>query len=165
MAGGDVPDAGPVPAVRRGCPGSTISRAATAYGSYQIPIGSGLTVKAGKFVTLLDYEVIESPNNLNFSLVPLHLRHPLTHVGALLAYEPLSWLAHRRNRRRLRRRARQQQRDGLYWLDRHDSDQVSRLEYRHDSANQKVFSIRAPGYVPTGKTQDTITLALYYSFF
>ena len=29
--------------------------------------GSGLTLKAGKFVTLLGYEVIESPNNLNFS--------------------------------------------------------------------------------------------------
>ena len=42
---------------------------------------------------------------------------------------------------------------------------VGRLEYRHDSANQKVFAIRAPGYVPTGKSQDTISLDLYYSFF
>lgn len=42
---------------------------------------------------------------------------------------------------------------------------VGRLEYRHDSANQKVFAIRAPGYVPTGKRQDTISLDLYYSFF
>src|SRR5262245_48442848 len=38
-----------------------------AYGSYKFPIGSGLTLKAGKFVTLLGYEVIESPSNLNFS--------------------------------------------------------------------------------------------------
>jgi putative OmpL-like beta-barrel porin-2 len=38
-----------------------------AYGSYKIPVGSGLTLKAGKFVTLLGYEVIESPLNLNFS--------------------------------------------------------------------------------------------------
>ncbi len=38
-----------------------------AYGSYMLPIGSGLTIKAGKFVTLLGYEVVESPNNLNFS--------------------------------------------------------------------------------------------------
>ena len=42
---------------------------------------------------------------------------------------------------------------------------VGRLEYRHDSADEKVFAIRAPGYVPTGKTQNTLTLALYYSFF
>ena len=42
---------------------------------------------------------------------------------------------------------------------------VGRLEYRHDSADNKVFANRAPGNVPTGKTQDTLTLALYYSFF
>ena len=42
---------------------------------------------------------------------------------------------------------------------------VGRLEYRHDSADEKVFSNRAPGNVPTGKTQNTLTLALYYSFF
>jgi hypothetical protein len=42
---------------------------------------------------------------------------------------------------------------------------VGRVEYRHDSANQKVFSIRAPGYVPTGKSQDTISFDLYYLFF
>ena len=40
-----------------------------------------------------------------------------------------------------------------------------RLEYRHDSANQKVFTVRPQGDVATGKSQDTITLALYYSFF
>src|SRR5881628_2366731 len=38
-----------------------------AYASYTIPIGSGLTVKAGKFVTLLGYEVIDGPLNPNFS--------------------------------------------------------------------------------------------------
>ena len=32
-----------------------------AYGSGLIPLGSGLTLKAGKFVTLMGYEVIESP--------------------------------------------------------------------------------------------------------
>jgi len=42
---------------------------------------------------------------------------------------------------------------------------VGRVEYRHDSANQKVFAIRAPGYVPTGKTQDTISFDFYYLFF
>ncbi len=65
-----------------------------AYGSYQIPIGEGLTVKAGKFVTLLGYEVIEAPNNLNFSRGFLFsFAIPLTHVGALLSYSPLPWLS------------------------------------------------------------------------
>ena len=30
--------------------------------------------------------------------------------------------------------------------------------------NQKVFAIRAPGDVPTGKSQDTISFDLYYLF-
>ena len=38
-----------------------------AYISGRVPIGNGPVLKAGKFVTLLGYEVIESPNNLNFS--------------------------------------------------------------------------------------------------
>jgi hypothetical protein len=64
-----------------------------AYGSYKVPLGSGLTVKAGKFVTLLGYEVIESPNNLNFSRSFLFgFAIPLTHVGALLSYSPTDWL-------------------------------------------------------------------------
>jgi hypothetical protein len=64
-----------------------------AYGAYKVPLGSGLTVKAGKFVTLLGYEVIESPNNLNFSRSFLFgLAIPFTHVGALLSYSPTEWL-------------------------------------------------------------------------
>lgn len=64
-----------------------------AYGSYKVPIGRGLTVKAGKFVTLLGYEVIESPNNLNFSRSFLFsFAIPLTHVGALASYAPTDWL-------------------------------------------------------------------------
>jgi Putative beta-barrel porin-2, OmpL-like. bbp2 len=42
---------------------------------------------------------------------------------------------------------------------------VGRVEYRHDQADEKVFKIRTPGLVPTSKSQDTITVALYYSFF
>jgi hypothetical protein len=65
-----------------------------AYGSYKIPLGSGLTLKAGKFVTLLGYEVIEAPNNPNFSRSFLFsFAIPLTHVGALLSYAPTDWLA------------------------------------------------------------------------
>jgi hypothetical protein len=263
-----------------------------AYGSYQIPIGSGLTLKAGKFVTLLGYEVIESPNDLNFSRSFLFtFATPLTHVGALLTYQPLAWLSltagtvvgwdvardnnsamsytgqigvtpvknltvnlnwitgpeqnHQNDNWRtvldwvvnytaiknltlglnvdygweideavLAASGTRGDNDASWWgwaayaaydwtealrtalrLEYFKDAQsvrtglsplgtkldlwevtatlqykiwkglVGRLEYRHDSANQKVFSIRAPGYVPTGKTQDTITLALYYSFF
>ena len=65
-----------------------------AYASYKIPVGSGLTIKAGKWVTLLGYEVIEAPNNLNFSRGYLFtLSTPLTHVGALATYAPLDWLS------------------------------------------------------------------------
>jgi hypothetical protein len=65
-----------------------------AYGSYKFDIGSGLTLKAGKFVTLLGYEVIELPNNLSFSRSFLFgFAIPLTHVGALASYAPLEWLS------------------------------------------------------------------------
>jgi hypothetical protein len=58
-----------------------------AYLSYKIPVGSGLTLKGGKFVTLIGYEVIESPNNLNFSRSLLFtFAEPLTHVGLLGSY-------------------------------------------------------------------------------
>jgi hypothetical protein len=58
------------------------------------PIGGGLTLKGGKFVTLLGYEVIESPNNLNFSRGNLFIySSPLTHVGALLTYAATDWLS------------------------------------------------------------------------
>jgi hypothetical protein len=58
-----------------------------AYLSYRVPVGSGLTLKGGKFVTLLGYEVIESPNNLNFSRSFLFaFAIPLTHVGLLGSY-------------------------------------------------------------------------------
>jgi Putative beta-barrel porin-2, OmpL-like. bbp2 len=65
-----------------------------AYGSYMVPIGSGLTLKAGKFVTLLGYEVIESPNNLNFSRGYLFtLATPLTTTGALASYTFTDWFS------------------------------------------------------------------------
>ena len=58
-----------------------------AYVSAMLPIGSGLTLKGGKFVTLLGYEVIESPNNLNFSRGYLFaFAIPLTNTGGLLSY-------------------------------------------------------------------------------
>jgi hypothetical protein len=63
-----------------------------AYLSATLPLGSGLTVKGGKFVTLLGYEVIESPNNPNFSRGYLfELAVPLTHTGGLLSYTFTDW--------------------------------------------------------------------------
>lgn len=63
-----------------------------AYVALMLPLGDGLIVKGGKFVTLLGYEVIESPNNLNFSRGYLFsLAIPLTHTGALLTYAFTEW--------------------------------------------------------------------------
>jgi hypothetical protein len=262
-----------------------------AYLSYKIPVGSGLTVKAGKFVTLLGYEVIESPNDLNFSRSFLFtFATPLTHVGALATYAPTAWLsltagpvvgwdvadddndamsvmgqiaftgvkdlttslnvitgpeqphqatnprtvldlvvnytgikrltlganvdygweidepslASTRGRstnavwwgyagyvaydwtEQLRTAVRGEffrDADGARTLAVAPGSPVSlweitatvqykiwkglvgRVEYRHDQADERVFSIRGPGPAPTSKSQDTITLALYYSFF
>ena len=263
-----------------------------AYGSYAIPLGNGLTVKAGKFVTLLGYEVIESPNNLNFSRSFLFtFAIPLTHVGALASYSPLPWLSltagpvvgwdvakdnndrmsvtgqvgvsaikdlalnlnwitgpeqsHQNTNPRtvldlvstytgvknvtlglnfdygwepdeasLAAAATRRNNDAHWWgwagYAAYDWTEklrsalrleyfkdvegvrtlavaagtpvelysvtatlqykiwkglVGRLEYRHDDANRKVFSVRAPGLVPTAETQDTLSVAFYYSFF
>ncbi len=64
------------------------------YLSATAPLGSGLTVKGGKFVTLLGYEVIESPNNLNFSRGYLFtFAIPFTHTGGLLSYTFTDWFS------------------------------------------------------------------------
>jgi hypothetical protein len=58
-----------------------------AYLSYRVPVGAGLTLKGGKFATVHGYEVIESPNNLNFSRSFLFtFATPLTHVGLIGSY-------------------------------------------------------------------------------
>lgn len=58
-----------------------------AYLSLRLPVGAGLTLKGGKFVTLLGVEVIEAPNNLNVSRSLLFsFAIPLTHVGLLGSY-------------------------------------------------------------------------------
>jgi hypothetical protein len=64
-----------------------------AYLSVRIPLGAGILVKAGKWVSLLGYEVIESPSNLNFSRgVLFNLAGPFTHTGGLVSYAVTSWL-------------------------------------------------------------------------
>ena len=55
---------------------------------FRIPVGNGLDVYMGKFVTLLGYEVIESPANLNFSRGLLFTNAiPLTNTGIYFDYK------------------------------------------------------------------------------
>jgi len=65
-----------------------------AYASYLVPVGQGLTLKAGKWATLIGYEVYESPKNLNFSRSFLYtLGTPYTHTGALATYPVTRWFS------------------------------------------------------------------------
>jgi hypothetical protein len=65
-----------------------------AYGSVLLPLGEGLTVKAGKWATLVGYEVYENPKNLNFSRDFLYtLGTPYTHTGLLVTYPFTKWLS------------------------------------------------------------------------
>jgi hypothetical protein len=64
------------------------------YLSARIPVGAGPVIKVGKFVTLLGYEVIESPSNLNYSRGDLFtFAVPLTHTGVLASYSFTDWLS------------------------------------------------------------------------
>ena len=55
---------------------------------FRVPVGNGLDIYAGKFVTFLGYEVIESPANLNFSRGLLFTNLiPLTHTGVYADYK------------------------------------------------------------------------------
>jgi hypothetical protein len=65
-----------------------------AYGSVLLPLGEGLTLKGGKWGTLIGYEVYESPKNLNFSRSFLYtLGTPYTHTGLLATYPFAKWLS------------------------------------------------------------------------
>lgn len=63
-----------------------------AYITAKAPLGEGLDIKVGKFVTLLGAEVIESPANWNFSRSFLFgYAIPFTHTGALTTYPIGEW--------------------------------------------------------------------------
>jgi hypothetical protein len=67
---------------------------AEAYVSYLVPVGDGLTLKAGKWATLIGYEVYESPKNLNFSRSFLYtLGTPYFHTGLLATYPVTKWFS------------------------------------------------------------------------
>jgi Putative beta-barrel porin-2, OmpL-like. bbp2 len=59
-----------------------------AYVQFRAPVGNGLDFKVGRFVSLMGYEVIESPANLNFSRGLLFSNAiPLTHTGVMGSYK------------------------------------------------------------------------------
>lgn len=64
-----------------------------AFITYRAPVGSGLDLKLGKFVTLLGAEVIESKDNWNFSRSYMFgYSIPFTHTGLLASYAWNEWL-------------------------------------------------------------------------
>ncbi len=59
-----------------------------AYVQFRVPVGNGLDFKFGKFVSLLGYEVIETPANLNVSRgYWFTFGVPWTHTGFLMSYK------------------------------------------------------------------------------
>lgn len=58
-----------------------------AYVNLGIPIGNGIDVKIGKMVSLMGYEVIESPANWQFSRSDAFRLEPLTQTGVSLGYQ------------------------------------------------------------------------------
>lgn len=59
-----------------------------AYVQFRVPIGNGLDFKFGKFVSLLGYEVIETPANLNVSRGYLFTYGiPWMHTGFVMSYK------------------------------------------------------------------------------
>src|SRR5215471_14604840 len=60
-----------------------------AYGSYLAPVGKGLQIDVGKFVTNAGAEVIEAKDDFNYSRSLLfQLAIPLYHAGVRLTYSP-----------------------------------------------------------------------------
>jgi len=58
-----------------------------AYVNLGVPLGNGVDIKFGKMVTLLGYEVIESPANWQFSRSDAFRLAPLTMAGATAGYK------------------------------------------------------------------------------
>ncbi len=64
-----------------------------AYVTFRLPVGSGLDVKFGKFVSLAGAETIDAPGNWFFSRSYIFgFGEPFTHTGTLLSYQWNDWL-------------------------------------------------------------------------
>jgi hypothetical protein len=57
-----------------------------AYAQFRIPVGNGWDWKVGKFVSILGYEVIERPANMNITYGLLWQQFPLYYTGVLTSY-------------------------------------------------------------------------------
>ncbi len=65
-----------------------------AYVTYKVPIGRGLDMKAGKFVTLHGAEVIRRTGNFNISRsMAFAYAIPFTHTGLMGTYSVTDWLS------------------------------------------------------------------------
>jgi len=58
-----------------------------AYASIRAPVGNGWDFKVGKFVSILGYEVIERPANMNVTYGLLWQEFPLYYTGVLSSYK------------------------------------------------------------------------------
>ncbi|NDB95502.1 MAG: hypothetical protein EBZ78_05015 [Verrucomicrobia bacterium] len=58
-----------------------------AYVSIRAPVGNGWDFKVGKFVSILGYEVIERPANMNITYGLLWQQFPLFYTGVLSSYK------------------------------------------------------------------------------
>ena len=58
-----------------------------AYASIRAPVGNGWDFKVGKFVSILGYEVIERPGNMNVTYGLLWQQFPLYYIGVLSSYK------------------------------------------------------------------------------
>ena len=77
--------------VNSSTPPTTLANVQQAYVTAVIPVGSGLTVDAGKFVTHMGNEVIESKDNWNYSRSYLFVYAiPYYHTGMRFCYPVLS---------------------------------------------------------------------------
>jgi hypothetical protein len=63
-----------------------------AYINLGAPVGNGIDIKVGKMVTLIGYEVIESPANWQFSRSDAFRLAPFTQTGITLGYQWTDWL-------------------------------------------------------------------------
>jgi len=65
-----------------------------AYVTYKVPIGRGLDLKGGKFVTLHGAEVIRRTGNFNISRsMAFSYATPFTHTGLMATYPVTDWLS------------------------------------------------------------------------
>lgn len=78
---------------RQGTGSSSAMDMEQAYITFRLPVGTGLEVKFGKFVSLAGAETMDAPGNWFFSRSYIFgFGEPFTHTGALLSYRWNDWL-------------------------------------------------------------------------